>query len=75
MKKNDVNDELDELLRAIRPEFTPLQKVWLKVNPENPGMVMAVLSYPNRYEYLVRWADGEKDTHDGYELTDNRCWE
>lgn len=46
-------------------------KVWLKIDPECPGLVTGLVTRPGGYQYLVTWADSrEEESHYDIELTD-----
>lgn len=46
-------------------------RVWLKIDPEIPGLVTGLITRPTGYQYLVTWSDerGSEDTHYDIELT------
>jgi hypothetical protein len=69
-----MNDELKELLGSMHPQFKTMQKVWLKVGGDMAGMVIGVVSYPDRDAYIVRWGDGDTGEYGGYELADAKTW-
>lgn len=69
-----MNQEVKELLDSMRPAFQPMQKVWLKVAADEPGMVIAVVQYPDRYEYIVRHGDGTTGQYGAFELTDSKSF-
>jgi hypothetical protein len=38
-------------------------------------MVLAVICYPDRYAYKIRWHDATTDYCEEYELTDAKKWD
>jgi hypothetical protein len=74
-KENFSNAEIAAMLGCVQPKFAPMQKVWLKCGMDEPGMILAVIFYPNRYTYKVRWSDATTDEFEEYELTDSKKWD
>lgn len=73
-EENFSQAELSQMLGCIQPKFNPMQKVWLKCGMDEPGMVIAVVTFANRYSYKVRWNDATTDEFEEYELTDSKKW-
>ena len=74
-EENFSNEEIAAMIGCIRPRFSPLQKIWLKCGMDEPGMILAVISYANRYSYKVRWHDATVEEFEEYELTDSKKWD
>lgn len=62
-------------LGTITSRFNPEQIVYLKVDPEQCGMVTGILVRPGHsLSYLVTWADHEEASHQECELTDEKTF-
>ncbi len=63
------------LMKHPSPSWPLLTLLYLRIAPEEAGMLTGILSRPNGLTYYVTWGDREETAHFEGELTDERTFE